>query len=133
MIEIYTDGSDNKWCFVAVENDKLICEKHGDLGLAQTTSNDFTESEAIFQAVSWARQQAAEKPGNYRLVTDSQSALRKIKGDWKDHTGNKRYKGIQNMLAEFKTSPLPVSLEVRWEKRISNKWMKMADEIVSGR
>jgi ribonuclease HI len=112
-----------------VENNQLIYEAHGELGLAQTTTNDFTESEAIFQALVWAKQ----NPGNYRLVTDSQSALNKIKGNWKDHTGNKRYKGIQNMLVEFKSSPLPISFEVKWEKRISNKWMKMADEMVSGK
>jgi len=127
MTEIYTDGSDSKWCFIAVSGDALVHEEHGDLGLAATTNNDFTESEAIFRAVSWAK----ENPGNYRLVTDSQSALRKIKGNWQDHTGNKRYKGIQNMISEFKSSPLPVSFEVKWEKRISNKWMKMADDIVS--
>jgi ribonuclease HI len=124
---IYTDGSDKGWAFIIVENNKIIHSQSGAYGLAVTTDNDHTESEAIFQAAGWAE----KHPDNYTLVTDSKSSLNKIKGTWKDHTGNKRWKGIQNIIAFFNTSREPVSFNVQWKKRCSDQWMKAVDKLSS--
>jgi hypothetical protein len=40
---------------------------------------------------------------------------------------NPNIRGIQTILKEFKESPKPVSFSIRWEKRLSNEFMKRAD------
>ena len=122
-VYIYTDGGVEKWAFVVVRDDSIIHEESGTFGIAASTSNDDTESEAIFRALQYAK----ERPGNYALVTDSQAIIAKVNGNVANATGNPNIRGIQTLLREFNESPLPVSFSIKWEKRLSNEFMKRAD------
>jgi len=120
---IYTDGGKEKWAFVVVKNDKIIHEESGVFGISASTNNDDTESEGIFRAVKYAK----EHPANYILVTDSQAIIAKINGNAANATRNPNINGIKKMLKEFAESPEPVSFSVKWEKRLSNEFMKRVD------
>ena len=120
---IYTDGGPEKWAFVVVQDNKIIHEESGKFGISVSTNNDDTESEGIFKALQYAK----NHPGNYILTTDSQAILAKIYGNTVNATKNPNIKGIQTILNEFRESPLPVSFTIKWEKRISNNFMKRAD------
>jgi ribonuclease HI len=72
-------------------------------------------------------QYAQAHPDNYILTTDSQAIIAKVNGNVANATGNPNIKGIQTILKEFKESPLPLSLALKWEKRISNEFMKRVD------
>jgi len=122
-VYIYTDGGLEKWAFVVVSENRIIHEESGTFGIAASTSNDDTESEAIFRALQYAK----ERPGNYVLVTDSQAIIAKVNGNVANATGNPNIRGIQTLLGEFSESPLPVSFSIKWEKRLSNEFMKRAD------
>ena len=127
-VYIYTDGGTEKWAFVVVKDNKIIHEESGTFGLSASTSNDDTESEGIFRAVQYA----SEHPHNYILTTDSQAIIAKVNGNVANVTKNPNIRGIQTLLKEFKESPLPVSFSIKWEKRLSNKFMKHADELCRG-
>ena len=122
---IYTDGGSEKWAFVIVKDKKIIYEESGSFGLSVSTSNDDTESEGIFHALRYAK----EHPGNYILTTDSQAIIAKVNGNAVNVTRNPNIRGIQTLLREFKDSPLPVSFSIRWEKRISNEYMRRVDAL----
>ena len=122
-IYIYTDGGPEKWAFVAVQNSKIIHEESGTFGICASTNNDDTESEGIFRAMQYAK----AHPANYILTTDSQAMIAKINGNVVNATGNPNIRGIQTILKEFKESPLPVSFALKWEKRLSNEFMKRVD------
>jgi len=124
---IYTDGGKEKWAFVVVKNDRIIYEESGVFGISVSTSNDDTESEGIYRAVKYAR----EHPANYILVTDSQAIIAKINGKAANATRNPNINGIKKMLKEFAESPEPVSFSVKWEKRLSNEFMKRVDFLCS--
>ena len=124
-VYIYTDGGPEKWAFVVVKDNRIIHEESGKFGIAASTSNDDTESEAIFKALEYAK----EHPGNYILVTDSQAILAKVNGNVVNVTKNPNIRGIQSLLNEFKHSQLPVSFTIKWEKRLSNEYMKRADSL----
>jgi ribonuclease HI len=120
---IYTDGGPEKWAFVVVQDNKIIHEESGTFGISASTSNDDTESEGIFRALQYAKDHAA----NYVLITDSQAIIAKVNGSAINVTRNPNIRGIQTILKEFKDSPLPVSFAIKWEKRISNGFMKRVD------
>jgi ribonuclease HI len=120
---IYTDGGPEKWAFVVVANNRIIFEESGFFGISASTSNDDTESEGIFRALQYAK----EHPGNYILVTDSQAVIAKVNGNVANVTRNPNIKGIQTILKNFKESWTPVSFSIKWEKRLSNEFMKRAD------
>lgn len=120
---IYTDGGKEKWAFVIVKDGKIINEESGVFGLSVSTSNDDTESEGIFRAIQYAK----DHPANYILVTDSQAMIAKINGNVSNNTKNPNIKGIQALLKEFRESHLPVSFSIKWEKRLSNEFMKRVD------
>jgi ribonuclease HI len=120
---IYTDGGPEKWAFVVVQDGNIIHEESGRFGISASTSNDDTESEGIFRAIQYAK----ERPGNYILTTDSQAIIAKVNGSVANVTKNPNIKGIQTILKEFKESPLPISFSIKWEKRLSNEFMKRAD------
>jgi ribonuclease HI len=122
-VYIYTDGGLEKWAFVVVRDDKIVHEESGKFGLSASTCNDDTESEGIFRALQYAK----AHPDNYILTTDSQAMIAKINGSVANVTGNPNIKGIQTILKEFKESPLPVSFALKWEKRLSNEFMKRVD------
>jgi len=122
---IYTDGGPEKWAFVVVKENTIIHEESGTFGISASTSNDDTESEGIFRALQYAK----ERPDNYILTTDSQAILAKVNGNAANATRNPNIRGIQTLLKEFKESPLPVSFSLKWEKRISNEFMKRADAL----
>ena len=124
-IQIYTDGGPEKWAFVVVKDNKIIHEESGVFGLGASTSNDDTESEGIFRAIQYAK----EHPANYILTTDAQSIIAKVNGNVANVTRNPNIRGIQTLLKEFKESQLQVSLSIRWEKRLSNEFMKRADAL----
>jgi len=124
-VYIYTDGGSEKWAFVVVRDNKIIHEESGTFGLSASTNNDDTESEGIFRAMQYAK----EKPDNYILTTDSQAIIAKVNGNASNVTRNPNIRGIQTLLKEFKESHLPVSFSIRWEKRLSNEFMKRADEL----
>ena len=124
-VYIYTDGGPAKWAFVVVRENTIIHEESGTFGLSVSTKNDDTESEGIFRALHYAR----DNPDNYILVTDSQAILAKINGNAANVTKNPNIRGIQTLLKEFKESPLPLSITVKWEKRISNDFMKRVDSL----
>jgi ribonuclease HI len=120
---IYTDGGTEKWAFVVVKKNKIIHEESGKFGISASTNNDDTESEGIFRALQYAK----DRPENYILTTDSQSMVAKINGNMINASKNPNIRGIQTLLREFKESPEPVSFSIRWEKRLSNEFMKRAD------
>jgi len=122
---IYTDGGTEKWAFVVVKDDRIIHEESGTFGISASTNNDDTESEGIFRALQYAK----DNPGNYILTTDSQAMIAKINGNVANATKNPNIRGIQTLLREFKESPLPVSFSIKWEKRISNDFMKRVDTL----
>ncbi|MCL2175686.1 MAG: hypothetical protein FWB73_06555 [Treponema sp.] len=122
-INIYTDGGLEKWAFVVVKDNKIIHEESGVFGLTVSTNNDDTESEGIFRAVQYAK----ENPGNYILTTDSKAIIAKVQGNVSNVTKNPNIGGIQTLLKEFKDSHQPVSISLKWEKRLSNEFMKQAD------
>ena len=122
-INIYTDGGPEKWAFVVEKDNKIVYEESGTFGISASTSNDDTESEGIFRAMQYAK----AHPDNYILTTDSQSMIAKINGNVANVTGNPNIRGIQTMLNEFKNSPMPISFSIRWEKRLSNEFMKRVD------
>jgi ribonuclease HI len=122
-ISIYTDGGSEKWAFVVVQDEAIVHEDSGKFGISSSTTNDDTESEGIFRALQYAK----AHPGNYILVTDSQAIMAKINGNVFNVTKNPNIRGIQTILKEFKESPLPVSFAIKWEKRISNEFMKRVD------
>jgi ribonuclease HI len=106
-----------------VRDDKIVHEESGTFGLSASTCNDDTESEGIFRALQYAK----AHPDNYILTTDSHAIIAKVNGSVANATGNPNIKGIQTILKEFKESPLPVSFAIKWEKRISNEFMKRVD------
>jgi ribonuclease HI len=122
---IYTDGGPEKWAFVVVKDDIIIHEESGTFGISASTSNDDTESEGIFRAIQYAK----EKAGNYILVTDSKAIIAKVNGNVANATGNPNIRGIQTLLKEFEESHQPVSFSLKWEKRLSNEFMKHADAL----
>jgi len=122
---IYTDGGLEKWAFVVVMDDKIIHEESGVFGLSASTNNDDTESEGIFRALQYAK----NHPDNYILTTDSQAMIAKVNGNMVNVTRNPNIKGIQSLLKEFKESQLPISFSIKWEKRLSNRFMKRVDEL----
>jgi ribonuclease HI len=124
-VYIYTDGGAEKWAFVVVKDGKIIHEESGTFGLEASTNNDDTESEGIFRAIQYAK----EHPANYILTTDSQSIIAKVNGNVANASGNPNIRGIQSLLKEFKESPKPISFSIKWEKRLSNEFMKRADAL----
>jgi len=122
---IYTDGGLEKWAFVVVKDEKIIHEESGVFGLTASTSNDDTESEGILRAMQYAK----NHPDNYILTTDSQAMIAKVNGNMINVTRNPNIKGIQSLLKDFKESRLPVSFSIKWEKRLSNEFMKRVDEL----
>jgi ribonuclease HI len=122
---IYTDGGLEKWAFVVVKDNAIVHEESGKFGISASTTNEDTESEGIFRALQYAKLY----PGNYILVTDSQAIIDKLNGNVANATKNPNIQGIKNLLKEFKESPLPVSFTIRWEKRISNDFMKRVDTL----
>ena len=122
---IYTDGGLEKWAFIVVKDENIFYEESGVFGLCASTNNDDTESEGIFRAIQYAK----NHPDNYILTTDSQSMIAKINGNVANVTRNPNIRGIQTLLKEFKESQLPISFSIKWEKRLSNKFMKRADEL----
>ncbi|GBU28500.1 hypothetical protein R84B8_02059 [Treponema sp. R8-4-B8] len=126
-IYIYTDGGLEKWAYVVVKDNKIIFEETGFFGISASTTNDDTESEGIFRAVQYAK----DHPGNYILVTDSQAIMAKVNGNMVNVTRNPNINGIRAILKEFKESQSPVSFSIKWEKRLSNEFMKRADFLCS--
>jgi ribonuclease HI len=124
-VYIYTDGGKSKWAFVVVKDGVIIHEASGVFGIPPSTTNDDTESEGILRAAQYA----AGNPGNYILVTDSQAMIAKINGNVANATRNPNINGIRNLLKEINESPAPVSFSLRWEKRISNEFMKRVDAL----
>ena len=122
-INIYTDGGAEKWAFIVVKEKKIIFEESGTFGISVSTNNDDTESEGIFRAMLYAK----AHPNNYILTTDSQAMIAKINGNVANVTRNPNIKGIQTLLNEFNDSLLPVSFSIKWEKRLSNIFMKRVD------
>jgi len=124
-VYIYTDGGKEKWAFVVVKDEKIIYEESGVFGLYASTSNDDTESEGIFRAIQYAK----DHPENYILTTDSQAMIAKINGNMVNVTKNPNINGIKSILKDFKESQLPISFTIKYEKRLSNEFMKRADEL----
>ena len=122
-VYIYTDGGPEKWAFAVVKDKKIIYEESGKFGIAASTNNDDTESEGIFRALKYAK----DHPDNYILITDSQAIIAKVNGNAANITKNPNIRGIQALLKEIKESHLPVSVSIKWEKRISNEFMKRVD------
>ena len=127
-VHIYTDGGREKWAFVVVRDSKIIHEESGVFGIFTSTCNDDTESEGIIRALQYAK----THPDNYILTTDSRAVIEKINGNVANVTRNPNIPGIQTMLKEFKDSLLPVSFSIKWEKRLSNDYMKRVDALCKG-
>ncbi|MDR2768581.1 MAG: hypothetical protein LBB82_09690 [Treponema sp.] len=122
---IYTDGGREKWAFVVVRDGAPVHEASGVFGISASTNNDDTESEGILRAAQYA----AEHPGNYILITDSQAIIAKVNGEAVNATRNPNIAGIRNLMKEIRQSPAPVSFSLRWEKRVSNEFMKRVDAL----
>jgi len=126
-VYIYTDGGTEKWAFVVVKDNGIIYEEAGVFGISASTSNDDTESEGIFRAVQYAK----EHPANYILVTDSRAIIAKLNGNTANATRNPNINGIKKILRELNESQAPVSFSIKWEKRLSNEFMKRVDFLCS--
>ncbi|MDR1388421.1 MAG: hypothetical protein LBJ31_00395 [Treponema sp.] len=124
-VYLYPDGGREKWAFIAVKDGIIVHEESGVFGLRASTTNDDTESEGILRAAQYA----ASHPANYILVTDSQAMIAKINGTAANATGNPNIAGIKNLLREINDSPAPGSFSLRWERRVSNQFMKRADAL----
>jgi ribonuclease HI len=133
-LKIYTDGgvytelNIAKWAFIIVENDENIVERVcGTLngGGQHNFDVERAESEAIYNAVEYCK----INPDNYELYTDSKAVLEKIQRKSWVHTKNPRIPGICNIIDEIKRSPLPISINLSYCKRRSNKWMQEVDDL----
>jgi ribonuclease HI len=122
---IYTDGGGEKWAFVVVKNNAVIYEESGTFGISASTNNDDTESEGIIRALRYAKEHSA----NYILTTDSQAMIDKINGNMVNVTRNPNIQGIRTILKEINESPLPQSFSIKWEKRLSNEFMRRVDAL----
>ena len=120
---IYTDGGPEKWAFIVVKENKIIHEESGTFGISASTNNDDTESEGIFRALQYAK----NHPCNYILFTDSRAIIAKVNGNVVNATKNPNIRGIQTLLNEFKESHMPVSVSIKWQKRLSDEFMKRVD------
>jgi len=124
-LHIYTDGGAEKWAFVVVKDNMIVHEESGIFGIFASTKNDNTESEAILKALNFIK----THPGNYIITTDSQAIIAKVNGTAVNATKNPNIRGIQTLLKEFKESPEPISVTIRWQKRLSNDFMKHVDSL----
>ena len=122
-MHIYTDGGPEKWAFIVVKENKIIHEESGTFGISASTNNDDTESEGIFRALQYAK----NHPCNYILFTDSRAIIAKVNGNAVNATKNPNIRGIQTLLNEFKESHMPISVSVKWQKRLSDEFMKRVD------
>ena len=127
-VYLYTDGGAEKWAFLAVKDKEIIHEESGVFGISASTNNDDTESEAVYRALQYAK----KHPDNYILITDSQAIIAKVNGNVANITKNPNIRGIQTLLKEFKESQQPISVSIKWEKRISNCFMKRVDFLCMG-
>ena len=117
--KLYCDGGKTKWC-VVFEGGETWFSGH----LHETAINDDTESAAILNAC----RHAEEHSGNWVVITDSQAVIDKVRGNCANATKNPNIAGIRNILKRAKESPLPVSIELKWMKRLSTPEMRRADE-----
>jgi len=125
---LYTDGSDKNYAIVVVENDAEVARHVGSVaGEKATITNDETESAAAL----WAAEYATRLPGHYVMITDSKSLVNKINGTWKDHTRNADFAGVRKLINDINANQNPVSFRVVWRKRLSDKWMRLVDELAS--
>ena len=122
-IQIYTDGGSEKWAFIVVKDNLIIYEESGTFGIQASTNNDDTESEGMLRALQYVK----NHPFNYILITDSQAIIAKINGNVANASNNPNIRGIQTLLKEFKESHKPVSVSIKWQKRMSNSFMKHVD------
>ena len=122
-MHIYTDGGNEKWAFIVVKDNSIIHEESGTFGIKASTNNDDTESEGILRALQYAK----NNPYNYILFTDSQAIIAKVNGNVANASKNPNIRGIQTLLKEFKESLKPVSVSIKWQKRMSNEFMKRVD------
>jgi ribonuclease HI len=125
---LYTDGSDKNYAVVVVESDTEVARYVGSVaGEKATINNDQTESAAAM----WAAKYAAKRPGHYVMVTDSKSLVNKINSAWKDHTRNADFAGVRRLIHDINADLGPFSFRIMWKKRLSDKWMKLVDELAS--
>lgn len=119
---IYTDGGLEKFAIVVVEDDRRTYEVVSTYGMSVTTTNDDTEGSAILAACEYVK----GHPGNWIIITDSKAIIDKIRGGT-NATRNPSINGIKNILKEVNTSPDPISIEIKWQKRLSDEHMKYVD------
>jgi ribonuclease HI len=129
-LNIYTDGGVYqqlnlvKWAYIIVENDEdIIHADGGELNGSGGFDVERAESEAIYQALYYCK----EFIGNYHLFTDSKSVLDKLANKVPNATKNPRITGIQSLIKEINSNPLPCSISLYYKKRRSNKWMIEVD------
>ena len=122
-LHIYTDGGPEKWAFIVVKDNVIIQEESGTFGIRASTNNDDTESEGILRALQYVK----SHPCNYILITDSQAIIAKVNGNTANATKNPNIRGIQSLLKEINESIMPVSVSIKWQKRMSDEFMKRVD------
>jgi ribonuclease HI len=124
---LYCDGSDDAAGFISVENGKICaeCVYVYDTGISK--KNDDTESEAILHACVYA----FANPSNWVVYTDSKAIIDKIERRVANATKNPNINGIRKILDRCKSSPLPVSIEIKWKARCSDQYMRQIDALVS--
>jgi ribonuclease HI len=132
-ISIYADGgvysSENrlKYAFIVVKDDKITHAFQGEGSCSgfHTADVEKAESLAIFYAVKYVK----EHPANYILITDSRQSERKIREACVDATRNPVWEYVRKALQYFKSSPKPISLTVKWQRRRSDKWSEIVDDL----
>jgi ribonuclease HI len=131
MLAIYVDGgvythlNRTTWAAIVVENDVVINIMKGELMCSGGEDVETAESSAFYHALEYVKR----NPANYVIYTDSRSLLDKVQGKCHNATRNPHVKYAQRVLAEFKASPLPISLQFVWKPRRSNDYMKMVDDL----
>jgi ribonuclease HI len=131
-LTVYTDGGyfENEniitWAWLVTDGENIIEMRQGRENAGGRGNYDVekAESTAMKEAIDWIK----EHPDNYVVITDSKALISKIEKRCANATKDPAVPYIQRTIAEFKNSPLPVSLSFDWKKRRSDKWMCRVDD-----
>jgi ribonuclease HI len=131
-LTVYTDGGffqDTnviKWAWLITDGEDIIASGDGSENGGGRGNYDVEKAEAT--AMKGAIDYIHEHPGNYLLVTDSKSMIDKIQNRCANATKDPTVPYIRRTIDNFRRSPYPISLEISWRKRRSDKWMIEVDD-----
>ena len=123
----YEDERLVKWAFVVVDGDEEIHRETGETPYSGGRSSNVenAEIEALYRAAEWAY----SHPGNYVLVSDSKSVLDKLTDRVPNATRHPYVNGIKSIMKATNDGPYPTSLTLKFQKRRSDEWMELVDDL----